>query len=561
MVLCVLLSLISTAINMFEANIIKNIVDLSLLNDRSTLLMYVYIIVFFVLFGMLVTYLVNRLYGYFSASILQHIRHSIMSHIQKLPISHIDRYHSGDVISRLTTDMSKVQSFIGSDCLNLFLQIVLLIASSIFMITVNWKLFISSIIVTPIALIIMNAVYKPIRFNAKKIQEYLGNSTSIMRDIIGGISVVKAYNIGPHLFTKYKVLVNDALDMSIRNIRAGVWGGPLNVSLRVVPSAICVTYGGYLSVKGEITPGELLLSVFLLSKVIFPLAVLPDLIRNIKTSMGSVERVIEILDLQCERTNGRAYSLCEESNVIEFKNVSFSYSNGVNILNNLNFCVLKGKKIALVGSSGCGKSTVLRLICGYYEINGGSIEVYNKNINDWDLSALRSQISIVSQDTFLFPATVYENIAYGRQNATNEDVIRAAKIANAHSFILELSEGYETFIGERGLRLSGGQRQRIAIARAVLKDSPILLLDEPTSALDTQSEMLVQEALEYIMKDKTVIVIAHRLSTIKDVDEVLVMDKGYIIEKGTHDQLVKSDSIYRELYLKQYADSQVVYNI
>lgn len=556
MLLCILLSFVSTSINMAEAYIVKNMVDLSLLNDRHRLQIYIYIIVLIVLLGMVVTYLVKKLYGYFSAGILQSIRSSIMSHIHKLPISHIDKYHSGDIISRLTADVSIVQSFIGSDCLNVFSQAILLIASSVFMLSVNWKLFISSMVVTPVALIILNVVYKPVREYSKRVQEYLGKSTSIMRDIIGGISMVKAYNIGTHMYDKYKSVVDNALDMNFRNIKIGVWTGPLNVSLRLFPSVICITYGGYLSARGEMTPGELLLFIFLLSTVTFPLATLPDLIRNIKISMGSLERVIEILDLPYERTSGKSYNLFDNSNVIEFDNVSFSYNGEVKILNNLSFCALKGKKVALVGPSGSGKSTLLKLLCGYYEINDGYIKVYNRKLSEWDLSALRLQISIVSQDTFLFPATVYENIAYGRPSALKDEVIEAAKAANAHDFILELSDGYDSVVGERGMKLSGGQRQRIAIARAILKDSPILLLDEPTSALDTQSEMLVQEALEHIMKDRTVIVIAHRLSTIKNVDEVLVMDNGCIIEKGTHEQLINTDSMYRQLYSKQYANFQ-----
>jgi ABC-type multidrug transport system fused ATPase/permease subunit len=279
--------------------------------------------------------------------------------------------------------------------------------------------------------------------------------------------------------------------------------------------------------------------------------------------MGTAQRFFEILDKPIEREDGKDFNFSESEVCINFKDLTFSYDNSINnpkdeeysqknILKNLNFEVKKGSKLAIVGKSGCGKSTILKLILGFYDYREGKIDFFGHDMHEWSIQAIRSKISFVSQDTYLFPATVFDNILYGRTDASKEEVVGAAKAAGAHEFIMELPEGYETMVGERGIRLSGGQKQRISLARVFLKDAPVILLDEPTSALDNISEAIVLEAINVAMHDKTAIIITHKLSAIKNVDEILVIDDGRIVERGSHEILISKDGNYSRLYNRQF---------
>jgi ABC-type multidrug transport system fused ATPase/permease subunit len=325
------------------------------------------------------------------------------------------------------------------------------------------------------------------------------------------------------------------------------------------PYVVCATYGGYLAFNGRISAGSLIAFMLLQRFIVNPTSQLPNLIMNIRSSLGAGKRLLQLYTLQTEETSGEEYKQKDSDTAIDFHKVSFHYASGNEAIKNLSFKVKRGSNTAIVGASGCGKSTIMNLICGFYKLNDGEIEIYGKNIKHWKLSSLREEIALVSQDTYLYPDSIEENIKFGKPFSTREEVIRAAKAADAHSFIMELCNGYDTQVGERGVKLSGGQRQRLGIARAILKGAPILLLDEPTSALDYESELLIQQVLEEVSRDKTIITIAHRLSTIKKADRILVMDKGTIKEWGTHDELILKDGIYKKLYNQQ--NIQVVYPI
>jgi ABC-type multidrug transport system fused ATPase/permease subunit len=280
--------------------------------------------------------------------------------------------------------------------------------------------------------------------------------------------------------------------------------------------------------------------------------------------MGTAQRFFEVLDKPIERQGGKDFDISEADICINFKNITFSYSNGnldshkeeekgyKAILKNLSFSIKKGSKLAMVGKSGCGKSTILKLILGLYDYSEGRIDFFGHDISEWSIQALRSQISYVSQDTYLFPTSVFDNILYGRTEATAEEVVSASKAAGAHEFIMELPDGYDTMVGERGIKLSGGQKQRISLARAFLKDAPLIVLDEPTSALDNISEAMVLDAMDTAMQNKTAIIVTHKLSAIKNVDEILVIDNGQIVERGTPEELMSYDSNYSRLYNKQF---------
>jgi ABC-type multidrug transport system fused ATPase/permease subunit len=353
---------------------------------------------------------------------------------------------------------------------------------------------------------------------------------------------------------KFEQADDYALENTLKSQKRTAITNPLQVVIRWVPLVSCAIYGGYMAYDGKITAGSLLAFILLLNYVLDPLASFPYMLGDIKVSVTSVNRIREILEQPIERSG--IESKVEASNIaVKLENVCFNYNASVDVLKNISFDIAQNTSVAIVGSSGSGKTTLFKLLCGFYTPTSGSIELYDKKLEQLDINFARELFSLVSQDVYLFPVSVAENISYGNINATMDQIMRAAKLANAEEFILKLPEGYNTLVGERGIKLSGGQRQRIAIARAFLKNSPILLLDEPTSALDLQSEALVQEALDRFMKDRTVIIIAHRLSTIKSVNQILVMDKGSIVEKGTHDELMAYDSVYSKLYSKQLIET------
>jgi ABC-type multidrug transport system fused ATPase/permease subunit len=310
-------------------------------------------------------------------------------------------------------------------------------------------------------------------------------------------------------------------------------------------------YGGYLAFKGEISVGSVVAANVLVWQIFLPVEQFLAFLRQMRETIPAIERLFEILDQPAERVGERAFEVQTEAAPIEFKDVAFGYDDENKILDDLSFQVPQGETVALVGTSGSGKSTVFKLLCGFYEPQEGRIRVCGNDLAHCSPADVRARVSFVAQDTYLFPTTIAENIGYGRPGATRDEIAAAAKVANAHDFIIEQPEGYDTQVGERGAKLSGGQRQRIALARAILKDAPILLLDEPTSALDTQSETLVQEALDRLMEGKSVLVVAHRLSTIRDADRVLVLDRGTIVESGAHEQLMQADTLYKRLYLRQ----------
>lgn len=549
---CLIVSIADMIISISEAYFVQNLVNAALGYEKQELGKNIVLMVGVVLVGIGVTYSMKYLYGFFSSSKLRDLRSFLVDHLQKQGIFDLENRHSGDLVSRMTGDIGILQNFIHKDFLEIFLEGILFFGATGYMATINWRLLLFSIMLTPLTLVVLHYINRPVRKRAKKALEYLGMAAAVLKDTIGGIYMMKAFNINSFLYEKYRRNVYGTLDMYLKNIRISVWTAPLHVTLRTIPRVLCVTYGGYLVANGRITPGELVSFLFLLGFATWPLAFLPELVNNTKTAMGAFERLTEIMDQPQERQGGCSFTDDLVQQMISFEDVSFAYHGEVMVLENLNFVLERGKKTALVGPSGSGKSTALKLICGSDQLKDGRIKVYEEDLNDWDLNSLRAQISLVSQDTFLFPTTILENIAYGKPSATGDEIIAAAKNANAHQFIMEFPDGYDSQVGERGIRLSGGQKQRISIARAILKDAPILLLDEPTSALDTYSESLVQEALNRVMQGRTVLIVAHRLSTIKDVDEVLVLDRGRIVERGTHGELMHDGSLYSQLYLRQF---------
>ena len=541
-----------TAINILIAHFIGDLIDAAVWGQYQDVLNIIYLLFPVIIAGVIINYIINYISGRYTAYALRDFRMQMVRHIDNLPVSDMEAHHSGDTVSRLTNDISVVQGFFENTLPNLIFQPLIFITAFIYMLFINWSLLLLSIILMPGAMLLTGMVSKPIEKYTHQLQEMLGKINSVAQDAIGGMYILKAFNIKGILYNKYKAEVDNSVIKGIEVEKRNSFMIPIVNVLRIVPFVICLSYGGYLSVRGQMSAGSLIAFVQLLNFIVNPVTVMPDTISSLRVTTGAASRLFELLDKPAERTDGRSFDMDSNAIPAEFIDVSFSYDGQTKILNRLNLKLQAGKTIALVGHSGCGKSTLLKLMCGFYEQQEGHVKLYGDDLSAWKLSDVRKKFSLVSQDTYLFPATISENIAYGRPEAAKDEIINAAKAANAHDFIMGLPDGYDTMTGERGTRLSGGQRQRIAIARAILKDAPVLLLDEPTSALDIESEILAQEALKHIMEKRTVLIIAHRLSSVREADEVLVLDQGCIMENGTHEQLIKKDGIYKQLYLKQF---------
>jgi ABC-type multidrug transport system fused ATPase/permease subunit len=499
------------------------------------------------------SYLRARGLGWFSEHTLAGIRQKVAARLNGLPVGYLEERHSGDFLSVINADMAKVKTLTGSSLLDLFGQATRGIAALIYISFVSWQLTIVSLIATPLVFMALSALSAPIAKRTAEMQTEVGALNSVAQDGLSGLPITKSFNLVEILDQRFQQANRWVIykGLSIARMRSGV--DILSTVVGFSPFLIAFGYGGYLAITGKLTFGAIFAFINLLNFVVNPLGNIPRLVASISESTGAAQRIFQVLDHDLERSSGvvtRPPQTAEA--VIRFKNLSFAYQADTPILRQVSFEVQKGEKIAIVGPSGSGKSTLLKLILGYYPVEDGRLFLLGEDLNRWQLEAARQQMALVAQDTYLFPVSVEENIVCGKLGSDRQTVERAAAAANIDDFIQTLPQGYQTQVGERGARLSGGQRQRLSLARAILKNAPILLLDEPTSALDSESEALVQEALDRFMADHTTIVIAHRLSTIKNADRVLVLDQGQIIEQGSHEELLVKGGLYQELYHKQF---------
>lgn len=509
------------------------------------------IMIFVIVFTeMLATYCLGK----YSELSTKKLRNKIVEKINKLPISYLDKQHSGDILSKMTNDVNQIREYFFSHFANwVFIPLMAIIALS-YMLWTSWSLTLFTVVLIPVFGIITSKVSDKMKKYSKNVHDKLGEANSIIQDSINGFEVNKAFNL-ENIHEKEH---NEIVDITIENgkkiaNKKGVLNS-LIIVFNLMPFLMCVLYGGYLVSNGFITVGQMLIFVQLLNFLTNPMQELPVLLGETKSTSASLDRINDLLNLDEEKESGKVFNINEQI-AIEFENIDFSYDE-TKVLNNMSFKIKKGEKIALVGPSGGGKSTILRLIAGYYEKQKGVLKYFGHKKEDWNLKTLRENMSIVTQDTYLYPLSIKENIKYGKLNANENEIIQASIAANAHEFIQKLPEGYNTKVGEYGNRLSGGQKQRIAIARAFIKNAEILLFDEPTSALDTEAEKLVQRALERISEGKTTITVAHRLSTIKNADRILVIDKGKVVEEGSHEFLLKSRKTYFNLYKKLFEREQ-----
>lgn len=533
----------------------------------------IYLVVGMTVIGMPCKFVMRYASARFSVSALRDLRGDLVHKFYDLPVSSVESKFTGDLVSRLTNNTALLQNFFIQQFANLFYLPLVFTASLTLLLLTSWKLVLASLALMPVGMIITSLMSKPIEKYSKELQEKIAHLNAVGQDAIGGIPIVKAFNMQAVLLKKYMVITEEVIKRGLRLEKRYAFITPVGVMMLATPIILVIVYGGYLIQQGELNAGGIVLFLYLISFILQPVAMLPTIISQMKEAGGAAKHLFEVLDWPDERQDGKITSISQDLEeddaeskddipVVSFEHLTFGYNEENTVLKEISFQVGQGETVAIVGASGGGKSTIFKLLCGFNEPgeHAGTVQLFGKNLTDWNLTSLRSHISMVSQEPSLFPATIAENIGYGRLEATRKEIVEAAKAAHAHDFIVQLPEGYETLLSERGGGLSGGQKQRISIARALLKNAPLLLLDEPTSALDSQSEAQVQIAMNAAMQNRTVLVIAHRLSTVRQANRIIVLDQGSIVESGTHEELLGREGVYRKLYSQNFEGQQTEEN-
>jgi subfamily B ATP-binding cassette protein MsbA len=507
-------------------------------------------------FGIITAVLLKNVFLYLSFYFLAPIRNAVTrkyskllyNKILQLPIGYFTEQRKGDILSRSSNDIAELETSIIGALEGMIKEPLNIIGIIIVLFVISVKLTLFVFVLLPLAGLIVGRIGRSLKKQTNKAQVKWGEIMTQMEETLTGLRIIKAFNAEGRVKKSFFGLIDEIFLIKNKILYRRDLASPLSESLGVIILCCVLWFGGKLVLSGEILSGSSFIGyVALFSQIINPAKALSQAVYNVNRGTATLDRLNEVLEapIIVEEAND-PIELSGFKDSIQFENVQFSYQD-TSILNNINLTIQKGKTIALVGSSGAGKSTLADLVPRFHDVSNGTLLIDGKNIKDYSLHSLRSQISIVTQEPILFNDTIAANIALGKPDATKDEIITAAKIANAFDFISTKEDGFETMIGDRGSKLSGGERQRLTIARAVLKNPPILILDEATSALDTESEKLVQDAINNMMQNRTSIVIAHRLSTIRHADEIIVLQKGEIVERGNHDELLALDGYYKKL--------------
>ncbi len=511
----------------------------------------------YVCLWVILAFFFKNLFRYFALFVIAPMRNGITRDLRKdlhfkilnLPIGYFtNEKRKGDIISRMTADLKEIESSVLQTIETVFREPLMILGSLVILLWMSPQLTLFVFIMLPIVAFVITSIGKSLKRSSAKAQHQMGEILSHTEENISGLKIIKAFNAEESKQNLFEKTVNRYFNVMNRVLRKNDLASPLSEFLGASIMAVIVWYGGKLVISNEgFTPEEFIAYILFFYQIIAPSKALSKLNYQIQKGNAAGERVLEVLDEKNPiQDKEEAENIQDFNDKISFKNVTFSYQDEM-VLKDINLNIEKGKMVALVGQSGSGKTTLTNLVPRFYEVENGQLSIDGKEIKTLKTKDLRALMGMVTQESLLFNESVFYNIALGKPDATAEEVERAARIANAHDFIKNLPNGYQTNIGDSGNRLSGGQKQRLSIARAVLKNPPILILDEATSALDTESEKLVQDALQKLMENRTSLVIAHRLSTIQHADEIVVMDRGQIAERGRHSELLQRDGIYKRL--------------
>jgi subfamily B ATP-binding cassette protein MsbA len=527
--------------------------------DKIEILMKICVVI-------LIVFFLKNLFGYLQSYFMAYVEYSSMNdlrdaaykHLHKLPISYFKKERVGNLISRFTNDISKIQDSISATFSSLIKEPLTIIVFLIIALSISWQLTLFAAVILPVSMLAIMWIGLKVRKQSTLVQRKIADITSVLQETISGVKVVKAFGMEPYENKKFVKETKSYLKTILKIVRIRDAASPITEMISIIVGAIIIYYGGTLVFKSATISASLfmgfLLAIFQMMK---PIKDLSTVNNRIQEAGAAADRIFEILDTIPDIKDSKdAKTLSDFKGTVRFNKVSFKYEDSEEwVLDDINIEVVKGDIIALVGPSGGGKSTLVDLIPRFYDPIKGSILIDGEDIRNYTLDSLRSKMGIVTQETFLFNSSIKDNIAYGLDNYPDEKIIEAAKAANAHEFIIQTNDGYDTIIGERGVKLSGGQRQRLTIARAILKNPDIMIFDEATSALDSESEILVQEAIERMMKNRTTVVIAHRLSTIRNATRIIVIERGKIIQTGTHQELMlRENGLYKKLYEMQFRD-------
>lgn len=555
--LTIVIGILKFAIPLFLPFLMKIIIDGILANDAmsaadKTEKLFLYLggtaILFFVIRPP-VEYYRQYFAQNVSNKILYDIRQSLFGHLQKLSLRYYSNTRAGEVISRVINDVEQTKNFIMIGLMNVWLDLATILIALGIMFSLDVKLTLITLIAFPFYAFSVKYFFGRLRGLTRERSQALANVQSYLHERVSGISVVKSFALEQHEQENFDRVNGQFLDKALNHSRWNAKAFAVVNTITEVAPLIVIGYAGYHVIQGNLTLGTMVAFIAYIDQLYNPLRRLVNSSTTLTQSFASMDRVVELMDEPYDIQNDPSAKPINRANgQLSFRNVSFEYEEGQPVLQNIDFDVRAGETIALVGMSGGGKSTIVSLIPRFFDVTDGDIRLDDQSIQSIEIESLRRNIGIVMQDNILFSDSVRSNIMMGNPHATEEEVIAAAKAANAHDFIMSLPQGYDTEVGERGVKLSGGQKQRIAIARVFLKNPPIIILDEATSALDLESEALIQQSLDELARDRTTIIVAHRLSTITSADQILVIENGMLMEQGTHEQLMHERGTYYNLY-------------
>ncbi|ASQ48051.1 MAG: ABC transporter ATP-binding protein [Leptotrichia sp.] len=551
----ILLAMISSAVSSAPLALIKRLFDKGIIESNEKDILYAAgSMILLAIIGAVLVYWNTVFSALISASIYKNIVDDIYIKIQKLDMEYFSSAKIGELMTKVVTDPNNINSVI-KETFNMIPEIFKVVICFGLALSIDWKLTLGILIVAPVLITVVKKYSKKLKRSGKKRQEAMGVINSKLQESLSGIRVIKAFAMEQEEIRDFRIKNTKLKRIAIQTAKYNARSSAVSEALNYIMIAGLLLAGGYRVLRGhDFTPGDFVTIMGAISSMYTPIRRAITRFNEISVDIPSVGRVFEILEEEPKIIDNENKILFQYfSDNITFENVDFKYKDSEErILKNINLTVKKGETVAFVGNSGGGKSTLVNLIPRFFDVSSGVIKIDGVDIKDYDVKSLRKNIGIVPQETFLFSGTILQNIKYGKRDATFDEIKEAAKKANAHDFIENLEEGYNTEIGERGVKLSGGQKQRIAIARAILENPQILILDEATSALDNESEKLVQDALEKLMGNKTTFVIAHRLTTIENSDKIVVLQQGEIKEIGTHTELLEKNGLYRSLYNKNF---------